>query len=75
MVKVYRFCIFLIIPTIYLSADDNFIPKDLWITEDRNGSPDIIFNFQGDNVTKSRHLGEILDKGVFNIQYVNNVPF
>jgi hypothetical protein len=73
--KYIIFTFLLIISTIYLSADDNFLPKDLWVTEDRNGSPEFVFNFQGNNVTKSLRLDEILDKGVFKIEYVNNVPF
>jgi len=74
MVKVYCFCIFLIIPPLYLSADDNFIPEDLWVTRE-NGQPQIIFDFQGNNVTKKNGENGIIEKGIFKIEYVNNVPF
>jgi len=75
MVKVYYFCIFLIIPTLYLSADDNFIPKDFWVTRGKEWEPKIIFDFKGNKITKSDLIKKTIDKGVFKIEYFSNVPF
>jgi hypothetical protein len=57
---------------ICLSANDTFIPKDLWA--DRGG---IVFDFQGNNVTRIHKTEGALriEKGVFKIEYNNNVPF